>query len=154
MTTGRIHQLSTSRGGVPQLPVDEVRIGTLGLEGDKQKHIKFHGGPDRAVCVYALEIIEALQAEGHPIVPGATGENVTIAGLPWAEVVPGSRLVLGDGVLIEVTRYTEPCKQIASCFTERTFRRIDQDRHAGWSRVYARVLAEGAVRVGDPVRFA
>lgn len=151
--SGRIFQLNRSGGGVPKLAIPEVAIGTLGLEGDVQKHTKFHGGPDRAVCVFSLEVIQALQAEGHPIYPGSTGENVTISGIEWAAIVPGSRFELGESVILEVTRYTEPCKQIAASFTE-TFRRIDQRNHAGWSRVYTRVLREGAVRVGEPARLA
>lgn len=148
---GRIVQLSVSPGGVPKLPVPEVRIATLGLEGDGHAHPKIHGGPERAVCLYALEVIEALQAEGHAITAGAAGENVTVAGLDWPAIGAGTRLQLGADVLLEVTRHTEPCKQIAGSFRDRDFRRIDQARHAGWSRVYARVLREGVVRVGDPV---
>ena len=52
-----------------------------GLEGDRQRDLRFHGGPLRAVSLYSLELIEALQAEGHPIAPGAMGENLTMAGV-------------------------------------------------------------------------
>ncbi len=152
--SGRVFQLNRSGGGVPKLPVREVAIGPLGLEGDIQKHKKIHGGPDRAVCIYSLELIQALQAEGHAIYPGSTGENVTVSGIDWAAVVSGSRLELGPEVIVEVTRYTEPCKQIAESFTERAFRRIDQLREAGWSRVYTRVIREGRVRVGQSARIA
>ena len=38
----------------------------------------FHGGPERALCLFSLERILELQAEGHPIFPGAAGENITI----------------------------------------------------------------------------
>ncbi len=152
--SGRIVQLSRSSGGVPKLSIDEVTIGLLGLEGDAHKHTKIHGGPDRAVCVYALEVIQALQAEGHPITPGSVGENVTVSGLVWTAVVPGARLELGDTVVLEVTRYTEPCKVITASFADGVFRRIDHDRHPGWSRVYTKVVREGVVRVGDPVRIA
>ena len=152
--TGRVFQLNRSGGGVPKLPLREVAIGPLGLEGDVQKHSKFHGGPDRAVCIYSLELIQALQAEGHPIYPGSTGENVTVSGLDWAAVVPGSRFELGPEVIVEVTRYTEPCKQIATSFADRTFRRIDQLRQPGWSRVYTKVIRAGLVRVGQPALLA
>lgn len=151
--SGRIFQINRSGGGVPKVPVREVAIGALGLEGDVQSHKKFHGGPDRAVCVYSLEVILALQAEGHPIYPGSVGENLTVSGLDWAAVVVGSRFEIEDGVVLEVTRYTEPCKQIAASFMK-TFRRIDQRKHPGWSRVYTRVLRDGVVRVGRPVRIA
>jgi MOSC domain-containing protein YiiM len=152
--SGQIVQLNRSGGGVPKLPVDEVAIGPLGLEGDVQKHTKIHGGPDRAVCVYSLELIQALQAEGHRIYPGSTGENVTVSGIDWAAVVPGSRFELGPEVIVEVTRYTEPCKQIAASFVDRTFRRIDQLRQPGWSRVYTKVIRAGLVRVGQSARLA
>ena len=152
--SGLVVQLSVSRGGVPKLPVLEVAIGPLGLDGDRQKHLKIHGGPDRAVCLYSLDLIQALQAEGHPLSPGSTGENVTVSGIDWAAVVPGARFELGSEVIVEVTRYTEPCKQIAASFVDRTFRRIDQLRQPGWSRVYARVIRAGLVGVGQPARLA
>jgi MOSC domain-containing protein YiiM len=30
---------------------------------------------------------------------------------------------------------------------------VSQKRHPGWSRVYARVLATGSIRPGDPARL-
>lgn len=149
--SARIFQLHRSGGGVPKLPVREARIGALGLEGDVQKHTKIHGGPERAVCLYALEVILALQAEGHPIYPGSTGENVTTTGLPWAALAVGMRLALGDSVLLELTRPTTPCSQIAASFTGGASKRIEHDLHPGWSRWYARVEREGQVRVGDVI---
>ena len=58
----------------------------LRLERDRQRNPRIHGGLERAICLFSLEVIEALQAEGHPIVPGSTGENVTLAGLNWFTV--------------------------------------------------------------------
>lgn len=151
--SGRIVQLSVSPGGVPKARVPAARVGALGLEGDGHRDAEHHGGPERAVCLYAMEAIAALGAEGHALAPGALGENVTVAGLPWSAVVPGSRLLLGDAVLLEVTRYTSPCVNIAPAFRDRDYSRVSQKRHPGWSRVYARVLAGGPLREGDPVRI-
>src|SRR3569832_2171795 len=78
-----VHQISVSDGGVPKLPVWEAKVSEQGLSGDRQRNLKFHGGPDRAVCLYSLELIEHLQAEGHPIDAGAAGENLTLSGLDW-----------------------------------------------------------------------
>ncbi len=143
--------VSVSRGGLPKLPVDVIRVGRTGIEGDGHRHRKIHGGPERAVCLYSLEVIRALVVEGHPIHPGSAGENVTVSGLSWDLVVPGATLALGDEVLLAVASYTAPCKTIAASFVDRRFRRIDQRKHPGWSRVYARVLREGAVRCQDRV---
>ena len=150
---GRIVQLSVSPGGVPKRAVPQARVTRLGLEGDAHRDHEHHGGPERALCLFPLEAITALAAEGHTIVPGALGENVTTEGLDWSLIVPGAHLLLGDGVLVQVTRYTSPCHNIAPVFVGRDFSRVSQKRHPGWSRVYTRVLAEGALRAGDPVRL-
>ena len=149
---GRIAQISVSAGGVPKRAVEAGTVTALGLEGDAHDY-KDHGGPDRALCLFALERIHELQAEGHTVAPGAMGENVTIEGLDWSRVAPGVRLALGGAVLVEVTRYTSPCFKIAPLFRGRDFARVSQKSHPGSSRVYGRVLRTGAVRAGDPVRL-
>lgn len=150
--SGRIVQISVSRGGVPKTAVEAARVTTLGVEGDAHRDTEHHGGPERAVCLYAMEAILGLQAEGHAIVPGAIGENVTVEGLDWSAVVPGSHLLLGQKVLLQVTRYTSPCTNITGVFRDGDYARVSHKRHPGWSRVYARVLAPGSIRRGDPVR--
>lgn len=150
---GRIVQLSVSNGGVPKHAVETARVTPLGLEGDAHRNHEHHGGPERAVCLFAMEAILELQAEGHPLVPGALGENVTIEGLDWSAVQPGTRLRLGDEVLLEITRYTTPCLNIRPAFRDGDYSRVSQKRHPGRSRVYARVVATGTVRRGDPARL-
>ena len=87
-----VNQINVSDGGVPKLPVREAKVGEGGLDGDRQRNLKFHGGPDRAVCLYSLELIERLQDEGHPIDSGFSGENLTLSGLDWDLVRPGVRV--------------------------------------------------------------
>ena len=148
--SGRVFSINCSEGGVPKLPVPEALVSSFGVFGDSQKNRKYHGGRDRAVCLFSLERIRALQEEGHPIGTGTTGENLTISGLDWDLVVPGSIIETGEAIL-EVTDYTKPCRTIRESFTGHKFVRMSQKHHPGWSRVYARVLKEGIVRTGDPV---
>jgi MOSC domain-containing protein YiiM len=147
---GLVFSINCSQGGVPKLPVPEALVSPSGIFGDSQKNLKYHGGPDRAVCLFSLERIRALQEEGHPIGTGTTGENLTVSGLDWDLVTPGSILEIGDAV-IEITDYTKPCKTIRDSFIGQKFTRMSQQLHPGWSRVYARVLREGVVRTGDRV---
>ena len=148
---GVLASINRSGGGVPKRRVDDARVSRLGLLGDAQEDKKNHGGPERAVCVYSLERIHALQQEGHPINVGTAGENVTLEGIDWDLVVPGARIKLGDEVVLEVASFTSPCKTIKESFIEGEFIRISQKLHPGWSRVYARVLAEGEIHFGDHV---
>ena len=64
---------------------------------------------------------------------------------------PGDGLRIGEAVLLELVSYTSPCKFNAQWFVGGEFNRISQKKHPGWSRLYARVLAEGVVRPGDAV---
>ena len=153
MVHGRIVQINVSPGGVPKLPVPSAHVTEQGLEGDLHRDMEHHGGPERALCIFAMEQIRVLQAEGHDVAPGAIGENLTVEGLDWERVTPGSRLELGAGVLLEVTRYTSPCFNIKKNFTDGDFSRVSQKRHPGSSRVYARVLQAGTIKQGDPVRL-
>jgi MOSC domain-containing protein YiiM len=149
---GRIASLNLSAGGVPKLPVREARLTRAGLEGDRQRNRRLHGGPMRALCLYSLERIRALQREGHPIVPGSAGENITVEGIDWELLTPGARLALGDAE-IEIVAFTEPCNVIRRSFSDSRSARIAQDEHPGWSRVYARVITGGTIRAGDAVRL-
>ena len=151
--TGRIVQVSVSAGGVPKTAVERARVTSHGLEGDRHRDHEHHGGPERAVCIFSVEAIEALKAEGHPVVPGGLGENLTIAGLDWSAVVPDAILKIGDDLVVQITRYTSPCVNITRSFLHGDYSRVSQKRHPGSSRVYARVLAPGSVKAGDPVRL-
>jgi MOSC domain-containing protein YiiM len=149
--TGRLVQINVSAGGVPKRPVPAARVTRAGIEGDRHRNARLHGGPDRALCLFSLEQIEALRAEGHPVEPGALGENLTLAGLDWARVQPHDFFRVGAEVLIQITRFTSPCANIRACFRDGAYARVSPQRHPGWSRVYARVLVSGDIAAGDPV---
>jgi MOSC domain-containing protein YiiM len=104
------------------------------------------------VSIYSLDLIADLQREGHPIMVGAAGENLTVSGVDWPLLVPGRDIQIGD-VVLSVTGYASPCENIRRCFKDEDFTRISQKVHPGWSRVYARVLRGGTIRPGDPVRL-
>ncbi len=150
---GRIFQLNVSDGGVPKLAVREAVLTLKGLEGDRQQDLRYHGGPARALCLFALERVLELQAEGHPIFPGSVGENLTVVGLDWSGLKPGARLALGEEAVVEITSYTAPCKNIAGSFEGGKFKRISQKVNPGDSRLYARVVSPGRLFVGQPVKL-
>jgi MOSC domain-containing protein YiiM len=148
-----IFQINISNGGVPKFPVHHAKVTSPGLEGDEHHNKEVHGGPDKAICLYSLELIKALQAEGHAIFPGSTGENITTTGLDWTQITPGAQLQLGTEVLLEITQYTQPCHKVVNSFQNGQILRMAQEQHPGWARVYARVLSSGKIRIGDHIRL-
>lgn len=151
MLRGRVRNAHVSTDGVPKRPVDQLVVRTTGIEGDAQRNVLHHGGPDRVVCLLAYEVIETIAAEGHPIHPGSTGENVTVEGIPWAAIAPGWKLDLDGGVVLEVTGYAPPCRTIQASFFDQKYSRLGQPQNPGSSRVYARVLVEGTIGVGEGI---
>lgn len=146
--TGTVSHLARSDGGVPKAGVDQVEVGFGGVAGDRQASRKHHGRPWQALCLWSTEVLDALAAEGHPIGPGSAGENVTITGLPWARVEPGTRLRLGT-VLCQISAYAIPCQQNARWFSDGRFDRIHH-KQGPISRTYATVLEPGIISLGDP----
>lgn len=149
---GRIHQINTSNGGVPKLPIDRAVVDESGIIGDEQADRVHHGHPDQALCLFSLEVIEKMRSEGHPIQPGSAGENVTVSGLDWRTVVPGLTMTLGE-VRIEITGYATPCAKNAGWFIDGRYNRMHSTKHPGESRVYASVITGGEIFPGDPVEL-
>ncbi len=149
----RILQINVSDGGTPKLPIPKAQITLDGLIGDRQRNLKYHGGPDRAVCLWSADIIQTLKNEGHPIQSGSAGENITITGLPWEELGPGTELQLGNTVRLVITDYAPPCRNIGKYFSDRCYSRISHKHYPGISRLYARVLTPGIVSLGNHVQI-
>ncbi len=153
---GIVASVNANAGGVPKAPVDSARVGPVGLDNDAHTEpVPVHGGPDQAVCLYAQEAIERVRADGHAAFPGAFGENLTLIGIEWAALGEGDRLVIGEGegaLELEFTKPTTPCQTIAHWFIERRIARISAKVNPADTRWCARVLRDGEVRPGMPVR--
>lgn len=149
---GRVLQVNVSPGGVPKLPVRRAWVGRFGVEGDRQRHDTVHGGPHRAVALLGIEAIERVQADGHPIEPGSVGENLTTVGIELASLPIGTRLAIGDALLLEISSPANPCNLIGGSFRGGKSGRISVLTHPADTRMYARTLVEGEVRPGDSIR--
>ena len=144
--TAILLQLNVSDGGMPKLPVPEARVTRFGVEGDRQRNLKYHGGPNRALCLFSHELYEWLRGKGIDIPYGSVGENFTTQGLDLNTLAKGDRLKVGD-CLIEITDVRIPCSNL---------KKFDPDLpelivgHSGW---VAKVLSEAVVRAGDTIEL-
>ena len=155
---GQIASINVSHpGGVPKRPIDRTVITTRGLVGDGQRTKEpVHGGPEKAVCLYGVEQIRRVNADGHHLYPGAIGENLTVSGLDLGGLASGDRLRIGDpatGPIIQLSDPAAPCKNIAGSFEDWRIARVSHKVRPEDSRWYARVLREGPVVSGDPIEL-
>jgi MOSC domain-containing protein YiiM len=154
--TGTVLQLNASNGGVPKKAIDAAYVGWKGVEGDRQATRKHHGRPFQALSLWSAEVMEVLRTEGHQVVPGSAGENITVSGINWSDVRPGTRVRIGE-VLCDISSYAVPCTQLADLFVDRDFNRIHHDRDLELAtascRVYATVIERGNIAAGDTISF-
>jgi MOSC domain-containing protein YiiM/SAM-dependent methyltransferase len=148
---GTVVAVNVSPGGVPKHPVAGAQVRVLGLDGDGHVSPR-HGGPLKAVCLYGVEAIERIAAEGHQAFPGAYGENLTLAGLDLGALRTGDRLRVGTaGPLLELTDNATPCAKQARWFVDERIDRISALLYPEDARWYAAVIEEGPVAPGDAV---
>jgi MOSC domain-containing protein YiiM/GNAT superfamily N-acetyltransferase len=151
--SGSVLSVNVSSGGLPKHAVESARVGRLGLDGDGHHDDTEHGGPLRAVCLFAMEAIERVQSEGHPVEPGSVGENLTTAGIEWSKLPAGTRARIGEHVMLELVKPASPCDTQRPNFRGGRVNRISIALFPTDSRMYARVLEEGQVRPGDPIEL-
>lgn len=137
-------QLSVSPGGMPKSPVLAAQVTRDGVAGDKQRNLKYHGGRDRAVCLYSEELYATLRDLGIDLRPGDLGENFTTRGLDLQKLSPGDRLRVGPCV-IEITKVRVPCSQLKKWDVDLPELIVGR---SGW---VAKVIVEGLVKPGDGV---
>jgi MOSC domain-containing protein YiiM len=150
---GRVASVNVSQGGVPKRPIPRAWVTRLGLEADGHFEPEpMHGGIIGAVCLYTVESIDRVAADGHTAFPGAFGENLTLQGIELGELGAGDRLRVGDaGLVIELTKYAAPCQTQGHWFIDRRIARISPKTNPEDARWYASVVTEGWVAPGDPV---
>ena len=142
--------------GIYKRPMDgPVQITAAGLPGDAICDTKNHGGPDQAVYVFSSDDYAWWSAElGSELEPGTFGENLTIRGFESAKLAIGDRFHIGPdegSVILEVTAPRIPCVTLAARMGDPIF--VKRFRHAERPGLYCRVIQEGTVQAGDPVRL-
>src|SRR5689334_20078587 len=142
---GIVVQLNVSKGGMPKLPVLFARVTRDGIEGDWQKNRKYHGGPDRAICIYSEELYAWLREQGIDLVNGSVGENFTTCRLDLLALRVGDRLRVGEECVVEITKVRVPCHQLKKWDADLPELIVGR---SGWM---AKVVEEGVVKAGDGI---
>ena len=142
------HRGRSVRSGIFKFPIrGALWMGETGLEGDAQADTEHHGGPDKAVCVYATEHLPYWRKRlGLRLEPGAFGENFSTEGLVETEVRIGDVYEVGEAVA-QVSQPRSPCFKLAARHGEKEL--ASWVKETGFTGFYLRCLKPGEVRAGD-----
>lgn len=122
-----------------------IAVGELredyGVVGDS------HAGTGRQVSLLAEASIEKMRAEGLTLRPGDFAENLTVSGMELHTLPVGSRLKVGEKVLLEITQIGKKCH--SDCEIMRLAGRCVMPTEG----VFAKVVTGGEVRAGDDIEL-
>jgi MOSC domain-containing protein YiiM len=158
--TGLLLQINRSGGGLPKRPVSgPVMLTREGVQGDRHRNLKYHGGPDKAVLMLAAEKLAELRAGGFQVIAGSLGENFTVEGLDHSRWRAGQRYRIGENAVIELTTLRTPCLNLDVYDPAIRKQLYDAKCRAGnpetprWAGggFYARVIHEGLLIAGAPI---
>jgi MOSC domain-containing protein YiiM len=146
------HMAKEVRTAIYKLPVQgPVMVRSLNIDGDEQGDLTVHGGVDKAVYCYASEYYPDWQeALGRELPNGTFGENLTVAGLLEQDMRLADIIEVGNAVL-QVSQPRFPCFKLGiKLGNQRFVRRFWRSGHSGF---YCRVLQEGLIEAGQPIRL-
>ena len=113
----------------------------FGLVGDA------HGGEwHRQVSLLAIESIDKMRAAGLDVGPGDFAENLTTQGVNLYVLPVGTRLRVGDSVLLEMTQIGKECHDRCAIYHQAG------DCVMPREGVFATVVSGGLVKSGDRLK--
>jgi MOSC domain-containing protein YiiM len=102
----------------------------------------------RQVSLLAQESINKIKNMGIDVVPGDFAENLTTEGIELPTLPIGTKLLVGDGIILRVTQIGKECharcaifQQVGDCVMPR-------------EGIFTEVLTEGEIKVGDTIKVA
>ena len=112
----------------------------FGLKGDA------HAGPwHRQVSLLANESIQKMRALGLKVGYGDFAENITTEGVDLVHLPIGTTMRIGDSVLLRVTQIGKECHDRCAIYYQAG------DCVMPKEGIFAEVLSEGEVKVGDEI---
>jgi len=118
-------------------------IADYGLSGDA------HAGPwHRQISFLSSESIQNARENGLDVTFGDFAENIAVSGIDWRTLPIGTRLELGDSVMVEITQVGKECHNRCAIYY------MAGDCIMPREGIFARVLKGGMIRCGDEIRIA
>lgn len=131
----------SEKKGTVKIEIDEgLLIENFGLEKDAHSG-KWH----RQISLLGVESINKMKGKGFKIKHGDFAENLTIKGIVLYQLPLGTKLKVGENVLLEVTQIGKECHQ--GCEIRKKIGDCVMPREG----IFSRVLKSGKVKAGNEI---
>lgn len=140
----RIVSIALSKNkGTRKTPADSAEVfEDHGIVGDA------HAGPgEKQISFLAGEQISEARAGGLKVDFGDFGENVATEGVDWKTIPVGTRVGLGELVVIEITVIGKECHKKCAIYYQAG------DCIMPVEGVFGKVIRGGAIRCGDEIKI-
>lgn len=114
---------------------------SYGMVGDAHADSTTH----RQVSLLARESIEKMRQQGYQVGPGDFAENITCEGIDLVALPVGTRVAVGDSVVLEISQIGKECHTGCSIFLQTGKCIMPKEG------VFARVVRGGTVSAGDEI---
>jgi FdhD protein len=135
---------TSQKKGTKKKPVDEIFIKEgYGIDGDAHADCLTH----RQVSLLATESVDKMRRLGFDLNNGDFAENITTLGIDLVSLPVGTRIAVGNEVILEMTQIGKECH--AACAIRRQVGDCIMPREG----IFARVVHGGVVKPGDALRL-
>jgi MOSC domain-containing protein YiiM len=135
---------TSKKKGTKKKPVAEIVIKEdFGVIGDAHADCSTH----RQVSLLAIESIDKMRQLGFNLGPGDFAENITTREIDMVSLPIGTRIKVGDEVVLEMTQIGKECH--TACAIRRQVGKCIMPEEG----IFTRVVRGGTVKAGDPVKI-
>jgi MOSC domain-containing protein YiiM len=113
-----------------------------GLVGDAHAD----SGTHRQVSLLAIESINKMRSLGLNVGPGDFAENLTVEGIDLVSLPVGTRLGIGDEIVLEISQIGKECHNGCSIFQQAGKCIMPEEG------IFARVIRGGLVKPADTIK--
>ncbi|WP_052352826.1 MOSC domain-containing protein [Neobacillus dielmonensis] len=135
--------------GIGKSAVQAIKVEKASIVDNDVANHKFHGGPDRVVCLYPFEHYSYWEGvfQKKLILP-AFGENITVTGMTEKQVCIGDIYRIGDTIL-QITQGRVPCISISNYNEEKQLlKKVVETTLTGY---FFRVLEAGTIQFDSEI---
>lgn len=128
-----------------------IFLGQTGLKGDGVGNTKYHGGADKALCIYSFDHYPYWSKWlGVELAPSAFGENLTVHDMIEENVCVGDIFSLGS-TIIQVSQPRQPCATLGLRYGAMEL--VKEFINTGYTGFYCRVIQTGFISQGESLEL-